>query len=221
MSERKIVIPGEVIVSGSEYLPGEWTEKKGEEIIANRFGLAEEQDRLVKIIPISGAYQPRRGNVVIGEVVNMLSNGWFLDIDTPENAFLSLSEVPRYVNRGELNEVMDMHEIVVAKIFNIGKRGIDMTIRGHGLGKIEGGMIIKVNSNKVPRIIGKEGSMINLIKENTNCNITVGQNGIIWIKGDKVEDELHAKRAIEFITENFFKEGLTEKVKEWFGGNKE
>jgi len=144
-----------------------------------------------------------------------------LDIDTPENAFLSLSEVPRYVNRGELNEVMDMHEIVVAKIFNIGKRGIDMTIRGHGLGKIEGGMIIKVNSNKVPRIIGKEGSMINLIKENTNCNITVGQNGIIWIKGDKVEDELHAKRAIEFITENFFKEGLTEKVKEWFGGNKE
>ena len=29
MAERKVVIPGEVIVTGDNYLPGEGTEKKG------------------------------------------------------------------------------------------------------------------------------------------------------------------------------------------------
>ena len=59
---RKIVIPGEVIVKGNDFLPGEGTEKIGEEVVALRFGLAEEINRLVKVIPLSGAYMPRRGN---------------------------------------------------------------------------------------------------------------------------------------------------------------
>ena len=33
MTERKIVIPGEVIFSGEDYLPGKGTEKKGNEIV--------------------------------------------------------------------------------------------------------------------------------------------------------------------------------------------
>ena len=37
---RKVVIPGEIIVKGSEFLPGEGTEKKGEEIVSLRYGLA-------------------------------------------------------------------------------------------------------------------------------------------------------------------------------------
>ncbi len=221
MAERKVVIPGEVIFSEEGYLPGDNTEKRNEGIVATIFGVAEESNKLVRVIPISGAYQPRRGNVVIGTVARMIPNGWFIDIDTPEDAFLSLSEVPRYVNRGELAEVLDLGETVVAKIANIDKRGIDLTLRVHGLGKIEEGLLMKVNPNKVPRVIGKEGSMINLIKDETKCQITVGQNGIIWISGPTTEDELHAKAAVEFIAENFFMEGLTEEVKKWFENNKE
>ncbi len=219
MTERKVIIPGEVIVHGKDYLPGEWTEKRNDDIVALRFGVAEEVNKLVRIIPVSGPYQPRRGNAVIGEVVNVLSNGWFIDIDTPESAFLSLSEVPGYVNKGELAEVLDTGSMVVSKIANINKRGIDLTIRANGLGEIEDGIVIKVNSNKVPRVIGKEGSMINLIKEHTKCDITVGQNGVIWISGESTEAELFAKKAIMFIIENFFMEGLTEEMEKWF--NKE
>jgi exosome complex component RRP4 len=216
MSERKLVIPGEIIANGKDYLPGEWTEKRNDEIVSTIFGVTEEQDRLIRVIPISGPYQPRRGNIVIGQAVNILSSGWFIDIDTPENAFLPVSEFQRYVNQGEFAEALDIREMVVAKIINIDKRGIDLTLRAHGLGKIEDGMIIKINSNKVPRVIGKEGSMINLIKEETKCNITIGQNGIIWISGENTEAELFAKKAIIFITENFFLEGLTEEMKRWF-----
>ena len=220
MSERKVVIPGEIIEKGNDFLPGEGTEKQGENIVALRYGLAEEQNRLVKIIPLSGVYQPRRGNVVIGKVELITFNGWVIDIGTAENAFLSLMEVPRYVNKDGLEEVMDIGDIAVVKIVGINKRGIDVTIKSRSLGKVDEGMIIKINPNKVPRIIGKEGSMINLIKDETKCSITVGQNGLIWIKGDKIEDELYSKEAILFVAEKSFTSGLTEEVKKWFGDKK-
>ena len=89
-----------------------------------------------------------------------------------------------------------------------------------GLGRIDKGITMEVNSNKVPRVIGKEGSMISLIKDETKCEVTVGQNGIIWIQGKTVEDELFAKKAILFIVEKSFVEGLTEEVKKWFEKNR-
>ena len=218
---KKIVIPGELIVKGNDYLPGEGTEKRGDGIVSLRYGLAEESDKLVKIIPLSGVYQPRRGNVVIGVVENVTFNGWVVNIDTAQSAFLPLAEMQRYVNKDEIEEVMDIGDMLVAKIFGIGKRGIDLTMRVKGLGKLEDGMIIKINSNKVPRVIGKEGSMISLIKEETGCRITVGQNGLIWIQGNKIEDEIFAKRAILHVAEKSFITGLTEEVKKWFEKEKE
>ena len=219
-NERKIVIPGEVIVSGDDFLPGEGTEKMGNDIVAVRYGLAEEANRLVKVIALSGIYNPRRGNVVIGKVENLTMNGWPIDIGTPEGAFLPVSETPRFVPNDGMADVLNIGDMVVAKIFGVNSRGIDLTIKLRGLGKIEEGIIMEVNSNKVPRIIGKEGSMINLIKERTGCNITVGQNGLIWIKGNKIEDELLVKRAILFIVEKSFAHGLTEEVEKWFDKEK-
>ena len=203
MTDRKVVVPGEVIAKG-DYLPGEWTEKRGDEIVSIRFGLAEETNRLVKVIPLSGVYIPRRGNVVIGKVENITFNGWILDIGTAETAFLSLMEVPRYVNKDALEEVMEIGDVAVVKVVGVNKRGVDLSIKLRGLGRIDEGIIIKVNPNKVPRIIGKEGSMIKIIKDETGCNITVGQNGYIWIKGDSVEKELIAKEAILFSSQRIF-----------------
>lgn len=221
MTERNIVIPGEVIFKGEEYLPGEGTEKKNNEIVAIRYGLVEELNKLVKVIPLSGVYQPRRGNVVIGKVENVTFNGWVIDINTAENAFLSLMEVPRYVNKDDLREVMDIGDMVVAKIYSINKRGIDLTLKLKGLGRMDRGIILSINPNKVPRIIGKEGSMISLIKDESKCRITVGQNGFIWIEGDNIEDELFAKKAILYIADNSFISGLTDEMKSWFEKNKE
>ncbi len=220
MSERKIVIPGEIIVTGEDYLPGKGTEKKGNEIIANVFGLAEEENNLVKIIPLAGRYESRRGNVIIGRVEMLTHNGWVIDFGNPENAFLPLSETPRFVNKNALEEVMKVGDMAVVKIFSIAGRGVDVTIKERGLGKIEEGIIFKINSNKIPRVIGKEGSMIKLIRDKTNCNITAGQNGFIWIVGDKIEDELLAKKAVEFIADRSFVEGLTEKVEKFFSEEK-
>jgi len=80
LEERKIVIPGEVITSGDDFLPGEWTFREDDNIIANRYGLAEQVGRVIKIIPLSGAFTPRRNNVVLGRVTDITHNGWLIDI---------------------------------------------------------------------------------------------------------------------------------------------
>jgi exosome complex component RRP4 len=216
MTNREIVIPGEIVREGDGFLPGEGTTKREGKVIAQRFGLAEEQNNLIKVIPLSGVYIPRRGNSVIGKVENITHNGWVIDIGASENGFLSLMEVPKYVNKDNLEEVLDIGDMVVAKIAYINKRGIDLTLKSRGLGKINEGIIFEVNPHKVPRIIGKEGSMINLIKEKTDTNITVGQNGFVWIKSENIENELKAKEAIMFVVEKSFIDGLTDEVNKFF-----
>jgi exosome complex component RRP4 len=220
MSERQIVIPGEKIAEIGANLPGENTEKREDGIYAIKYGLLENQDKLIKVIPLSGTYIPRRGNVVIGKVEMITFNGWVVDIGAPDNGFLSLMEVPRYVNKDNLEEVLEIGDVCVCKVWGINKRGIDLSFKSRGLGKIEEGILVRINPNKVPRVIGKEGSMIKLIKEKTNCNITVGQNGIIWIKGEKVEDELYAKAAILHVSKKSYMSGLTDEMEKWFKGGK-
>ena len=218
--DRKVVIPGEIVIEGESYLPGESTEKRDGKIYSLRYGLAEEQNNLIKVIPLSGVYNPRRGNVIIGRVENIISSGWLIDIGAPDSAFLSLMEVPRFVNKDALEEVFDIDDMIVCKIYSINKKGIDVTVKGRGLGKIDDGTIFQVNPNKIPRVIGKEGSMIKLIKENTGCDVTAGQNGEVLVQGDSIDSEVYAKEAILYIADNSYISGLTEAVDNWFKENK-
>ena len=78
--------------------------------------------------------------------------------------------------------------------------------------------MIKINCNKVPRVIGKMGSMIGLIKKHTNADITVGQNGLVWIKAESPNDELRAETAIKIVDEHAHQSGLTEKVEAYLNG---
>jgi exosome complex component RRP4 len=215
MEERKIIIPGETIVSGDEFLPGDGARREGQDIVAGKYGLAEVSDKLVRVIPLSGVYTPRRGNVIIGTVVGITFKGWLIDFGSHQNGFLNVTEVPRYIGRGELRDHFDFGDVVCAKVFGTDGGNIDLSVKLRGFGRIQGGQLIKVNPNKVPRVIGKEGSMVNLIKAATNCDITVGQNGVIWVVGDKIEDELSTRKIVEFICENSFLSGLTEKVEEY------
>lgn len=214
--KRKIVVPGEVIVSGEDFLPSDGAKRSGNDIVAARFGLAEEAGRVIKVISITGAFVPRRNNVVIGRVTNITMNGWVVDIDSASSAFLPIDESPRFINKNEMDQFLSIGDVLVGKIWSINQRGIDLSLNGPGLGKLEQGFIFRVSPNRVPRVIGREGSMINLIKEKTKCDITVGQNGWIWVCGSVMEDEIKARKAVEFVTEKVYVEGLTEKMEAWF-----
>ena len=214
-NERKIVVPGETIVSGEKYLPGDGAYREEGDIVAGRYGLAEVSDKFVKVIAVSGVYQPRRGNSIIAEVVGITFNGWLLNFGGAENAFLSMMEVPRYINKGELREHFDFGDLVSAKVWNTNGRGIDLSVKMRGFGKLESGQLMKINPNKVPRIIGREGSMVNLIKDATGCEINVGQNGWVWIRGSNIDNEVQTRKIINFICDNSTITGLTSKVEKF------
>ena len=95
--------------------------------------------------------------------------------------------------------------------------GVEFWMKMGGVGKIEGGMIISIGANKVPRVIGKEGSMVKMIKNATGCEITVGQNGRIWISGNDTDNEVAAKKIIELIADNVIEVGLTDRVEKFIG----
>ena len=51
-----------------------------------------------------------------------------------------------------------------------------------------------------------------MIKNATGCEITVGQNGKVWISGHDTDKEVMAKKIIELIADNVMANGLTERV---------
>jgi exosome complex component RRP4 len=210
--KRQIVVPGETIVSGNEFLPGEGAYRDGEEIVAAKYGIANVFEKHVRVVPVSGAYYPRRGNTIIGTIVDITFNGWLIDFGGAQNAFLPVAEVPRFVNKNEMQEFLDFGESVIVKVWDVKSRGVDVSMKMRGFGKVEGGMIVSVGANEVPRIIGKEGSMVKMIKGATGCDVTVGQNGKVWISGKDTDSEVNAKKIIEFISENVTVNGLTEMV---------
>jgi len=212
--ERRLVIPGETIVSGEEYLPGDFTVRDGEDVVAQRYGLAEIAGRFVRILPVSGVFEPRRGNSVVGIVEEINYSGWNISLGGPYSAFLPLMECPRFINKNNIEEFATIGDVINAKIWSVKRGGVDLTLKSRGLGKLEGGRIIRINPHKVPRVIGREGSMINLIKDTTHTEITVGQNGMIWVKGD-YEGEKKAHEAIALIEREASNEGLTDKVEEF------
>jgi exosome complex component RRP4 len=218
---RKIVVPGEIIVTGEDYLPGEGTRREGEHIVASKFGLAEEAGRVVKLIPIFGAFVPRRNNVIVGRVVDVTYAGWLVDIDSASSAFVPIDESPRFINRNEMDQFLAIGDVLAAKIWSVKGKSIDLTLKGKGLGKLEEGFIFRIIPSRVPRVIGREGSMVNLIKDRTGCNITVGQNGWIWIKGPSIDAEIKARNAVELVADKVHVHGLTEKVEEWFQENEQ
>ena len=218
--KRVIVVPGETIVTGEDFLPGEGTRRVGEKVIASKYGLAEIAGRAIKVIPLFGAYIPRRGNVVIGRVSDITFRGWNIDIDSASAGFLPIEESPKYISKEEMDQFLAIGDVVVAKIWSINNRGLDLSFNGNGLGKIEGGFIFKVIPSRVARIIGKEGSMVNLIKAKTGCEITIGQNGWIWAEGANSDAEIRARKAIEYVSEQVLVDGLTDKMESWFEENK-
>lgn len=215
-TKRKVIVPGEVITTGEDFLPGEGTRRLGKDIVATRFGLAEEAGRVVRVIPIFGAFVPRSNNVVIGRVIDITHAGWLIDIDSSASGFLPIEESPRYINRDEMDQFLAIGDILSAKIWAVKSRGSDLSLKGKGLGRLEGGFIFRIIPSRVPRVIGREGSMVTLIKEKTGCNIVVGQNGWIWIKGPTLDAQIQARKAVEFVADKVHLSGLTDKVEQWF-----
>jgi exosome complex component RRP4 len=218
IKDKEIAVPGEILAEGMDHLPGAGTYREGNKIISLRLGLTTIDGRAIKLIPLSGRYTPKRGDTIIGYVKDIMINSWILDIDSAYSAMLSARDATsEYIARGaDLTQYYTFGDYLVCKITNVTpQKLIDVTMKGPGLRKLKEGRVIKVNTHKVPRIIGKKGSMVSMIKNATGCRIIVGQNGLTWIQSEDPKMEMLAVETIKKIEKEAHISGLTERVKKF------
>jgi len=216
VKEKEIVIPGQELAEGLDYLPSQGSFREGNKIISNFLGLASINERFIKVIQLTGKYNAKVNDLVIGKVSDIGFYGWTLDIGCAYNAVLSIRETSGFIERNDdLTKHYDYGDLVVAQVVKVTKqKQIDVTTKGPGLKKLIGGKIIEVTPSKVPRMIGKQASMITMIKDATKCNVIIGQNGRVWIKGETLDKEILATKIIMKIEQESHIEGLTDKIKE-------
>lgn len=221
--EKQIVVPGEILADGMDFLPGKGTFREGENIIASRLGLVNASGRVVQIVPLAGKYLPKRDDTIIGVVRDMSYSSWFVDVGYPYEGSLSMKDATaEFIERGaSLSDYFAVGDVIITKVANVTKEGnIDLTMKAPGLRKLNGGRVIEITPFKIPRVVGKQGSMIGLIKDKTGCTLFAGQNGRIWIRGSSPEAEKLATDAIYLIAEKAHTSGLTERVGEFLEKNK-
>jgi len=212
---RQLVTPGDLIAEG-DYIAGENTYTENNKIYASRIGLVEYENRRVNVVALKAFYIPRVGDIVIGTVVEVGFNGWTVDINAPYQALLRASDVlsrPFKPQKDELSQVLDAGDLIVAKITAYDRtHDPQLTVGEPGLGKITRGQVVKMTPTKIPRVIGKKGSMISMIKQETGCQVILGLNGIILITGKTLEDEELAMMALHKIEEESHTSGLTDRI---------
>lgn len=209
---REIVMPGDLL-EGEKLKPGAGTYVSDGKIFAALLGIKSVKSNYVNIIPLSGRYIPAVGDSVIGKVEDIGPSNWLIEINSPYPAPLHVNEVPWRVEFGDTARYMNVGDVILAKVLMVDETmRVQVTMKDQGLRKLQGGQIIEVSPSKVPRVIGKSGSMIQMIKGYTNCRIFVGQNGRIWLDGE-VDSIMHAIKAIQMIEQDAHSHGLTEKVK--------
>jgi exosome complex component RRP4 len=221
---RQLVAPGDLIAEGN-YVAGENTYRANEKLYATRVGLVEYDERRVSVVALKAFYLPSVGDTIIGKVTDVTIGGWILDINAPYPALLRGSDVmdrQYHPQKDQLTSIFDVGDLVIAKIVSYDRtRDPLLTVREPGLGKVTKGQIVEVTPTKIPRIIGRKGSMIGMIKRETGCHILLGQNGLALVSGKTPEDERLAVMAIRKVEDESHTSGLTDRILEMLKSEKE
>jgi len=222
--KRQLVTPGDLLAEDN-YIAGENTYNDNGKIYASRIGLVDYEGRRVHVVALKSFYVPSVGDTVIGKVVEVTTGGWIIDIGAPYFAMLRASDVidrPFKPQTSDLPSIFDVGDVIIANVVAYDRtRDPLLTVREPGLGKIMRGQLVEVTPTKIPRIIGRKGSMVSMIKKETGCQITIGQNGLILIIGKTLEDERLAVLALHKIEEESHTSGLTDRVTEMLRKKKE
>ncbi len=215
-AKRKYVIPGDVITT-APFRPEQNVILDGKKIIATVVGTSEIYDDSVRVIPLAGKYSPKVNDLIIGKVVSHSSLSWELDINSCYVGFLPAQDVfgrDFSAHADELTSKLKKGDLVVARIANSDRsRDPLLTVSDRELGKIESGELVKISPSKVPRLIGKRGTMIQTIEMATNAIITIGQNGWIVVSCENRNGLLKAIKAIQMVDKQAHIANLTDRVK--------
>jgi exosome complex component RRP4 len=208
--DRKVVVPGDLLSEDAKK-SGEGTFVRNGRVYSLLYGLANYRDK-INVIPLAGKYVPAPGDNVIGIVKDITFSNWIVDISSPYDGLLHISEFPKRIEADEMSKYLRIGSSVMTRVKDVDPTmKVELTLNDRKLGPIKTGRVIEISHTRVPRLIGKGGSMISMLKKELNCNIFVGQNGRIWISGGAEDMDL-ALKTILLIEKEAHTNGLTDRI---------
>lgn len=217
VTPRQLIFPGDLVATADSKVEGPVYLDNGK-YRSLVVGLVEFREDSVVIVPLEGVYRPKKGDLVVGYVTDVLATGWEVDVRSYMPAYLPISEaLHRHVDieTTPLTTFLNVGDVVVAKIKDIDltdEYPIIITLKEDRVGKVESGTVVEIAPVKVPRVIGKKGTMLNTLLE-LGCDIVVGQNGRIWIRCKDPRDEVFLSSVIKKIERESHVMGLTDRVR--------
>lgn len=212
VENKDLVIPGDVLAE-DDFYSGRGTFKEDGKICSSLVGLVSLRNKKISVIPLKSKYVPKKGDVVIGKITEVKFSMWDVDINSPYSGILPASEVFGR-DKKNLNRVFNVGDVLFLRVVEVDEvKKAKLGLKGRGMGKFKGGLLVDIAPTKVPRLIGKKGSMINMIKDKTGCKIVVGQNGLVWVKGQK-DMEIITKNIIKLIEKEAHTSGLTNRIRD-------
>ena len=209
-SDRKLVLPGDLMETKSK--PGKGIFRRDGRIYSSVLGHSRDKSGYINVNAITGRYKPKTGDKIVAICAETGPSIWRMDIGSAFNSTLHHSESSWKVPFGDTARFLAIGDAIWAEVFMVDAAGShQISLKKDDCRKLYSGTIVKIDPTNVPRVIGKQGSMITTIRESTQTRIQIGQNGYIWIDG-KGENIALAQKAIEIINQEATSKGLTKKI---------
>lgn len=207
----ELVVPGEQV--GANARPGDNVFEEDGQIYSEVYGFKREGGGSVSVIPIKGTYVPEEGDQVVGIVTDMDHATWTVDINSPYEGTLHISRVEEELDQGRLDEYMAIGDVMRVMIDEVDReKEVELSLKCDRCGPLRRGRVVTVEPTRVPRLIGREGSMVGRIRSEADVDVFVGNNGRVWIRGDERGEDLAAD-TVRFVADHAHEQNLTEKVK--------
>lgn len=191
---KRILIPGDMI--SETPLKMKETIVQDGKTYATVMGVYDDVKK--SFLPLESLWFPGRSDVVIGIIDSARLNSYGVDLNSLYKGIVISKYEETKFNIGDVIEAtvreLDETNTVVLQYPKL----------------LSGGKIIDVRASKIPRLIGKDNTMIKELTEGTHSMVKVGMNGRVWIKGG---DITLATEAIIKIQQEAHTSGLTNRVK--------
>ncbi len=189
---KDIVVPGELAYEQPQRFEGSFVEngKTYASVVSVRYG--------DKIVALKGRYKPLVGDYVVGIVSEQKFAGYEVDLNSPYIGLISSRET---------REQFEVGGVVSSVVRSVDEVNEALLVEPR---KLFGGRLVEIESVKIPRVIGRNSSMVSMLEQYTKSKIFVGKNGRIYLKDGNVPLSI---MAVLKISREAHLAGLTDRMK--------
>ncbi|MBI5553834.1 MAG: hypothetical protein HY917_03785 [Candidatus Diapherotrites archaeon] len=198
---KRIVIPGEQVSEERKRLGSHVYLREGK-ICSDCVGLYNEESNVASVVPLEGKYIPLVGDTIIGIVESENYSGYHVDVN---------AVYPSFISKKDIREILKPKSVISARVDDVQE---NMEIKVSGPRVFAGGELFTVSPVRIPRVIGRDGSMLNVLREGTGASILVGRNGRVWAKGGNLD---LLRRSLEKIESEAHLDNLTDRMTAFLG----